>query len=120
MEREARNQSPPGTRPGGALSQRPAGDDAPAYGAGGKLPGGQTYPRRKQALDLLAAWPLCDTEQLRGLMGGVTRRRVNQMLRSLSEHGLIPVDDQQHVLTDEELTYLARRDRASVGQVLDR
>ena len=28
----------------------------------------------KQALDLLAAWPLCDTGQLAGLMGGVTRR----------------------------------------------
>ena len=74
----------------------------------------------KQALDLLAAWPLCDTDQLAGLMGGVTRRRVNQVLRVLAEHGLIRADGQQHVLTDEGLTYLARRDRASVGQVLDR
>ena len=31
----------------------------------------------KDALDLLAAWPLCTTDQLAGLMGGVTRRRVN-------------------------------------------
>ena len=28
----------------------------------------------KEALDLLAAWPLCTTSQLAGLMGGVTRR----------------------------------------------
>ena len=32
----------------------------------------------KDALDLLAAWPLCTREQLAGLMGGVTLRRVNQ------------------------------------------
>ena len=43
----------------------------------------------KQALDLLAAWPLCDTDQLAGLMGGVTRRRANQVLSSLADHGLI-------------------------------
>ena len=74
----------------------------------------------KQALDLLAAWPLCDTNQLAGLMGGVTRRRANQVLRSLAEHGLVRADGESHVLTDEGLTYLARRDRAAVGQVLDR
>ena len=74
----------------------------------------------KQALDLLAAWPLCDTDQLAGLMGGVTRRRANQVIRSLAMHGLIRADGESHVLTDEGLTYLARRDRASVGQVLDR
>ena len=74
----------------------------------------------KQALDLLAAWPLCDTDQLAGLMGGVTRRRANQVLRSLADHGLIRADGSLHVLTDEGLTYLARRDRAAVGQVLDR
>ena len=33
----------------------------------------------KDALDLLAAWPLCTREQLAGLMRGVTLRRVNQM-----------------------------------------
>ena len=74
----------------------------------------------KQALDLLAAWPLCDTGQLAGLMGGVTRRRANQVLRSLAEHGLVRADAELHVLTDEGLTYLARRDRAAVGQVLHR
>ena len=74
----------------------------------------------KQALDLMAAWPLCDTEQLAGLMGGVTRRRANQVLRSLADYGLIRTDGKSLVLTDEGLTYLARRDRASVGQVLDR
>ena len=74
----------------------------------------------KQALDLLAAWPLCTTGQLAGLMGGVTRRRANQVLHSLADHGLIRADGQLHVLTDQGLTWLARRDRASVGQVLDR
>ncbi len=74
----------------------------------------------KQALDLLAAWPLCDTEQLRGLMGGVTRRRANQVIRSLADYGLIRAEGKSHLLTDEGLTWLARRDRASVGQVLDR
>ena len=74
----------------------------------------------KQALDLLAAWPLCDTSQLAGLMGGVTRRRANQVIRSLVMYGLMRADGPRHVLTDEGLKYLARRDRAAVGQVLDR
>ena len=74
----------------------------------------------KDALDLLAAWPLCTREQLAGLMGGVTLRRVNQVLRSLSQHGLVRADSPLHMLTDEGLTYLARRDRAAVGLTLDR
>ena len=74
----------------------------------------------KQALDLLAAWPLCTTDQLAGLMGGVTRRRANQVLRALTDLALIRADGPLHVLTDEGLTYVARRDRAAVGQVLDR
>ncbi len=74
----------------------------------------------KDALDLLAAWPLCTREQLAGLMGGVTLRRVNQVLRSLSQHSLVRADGPLHALTDEGLTYLARRDRAAVGLTLDR
>ena len=74
----------------------------------------------KDALDLLAAWPLCTREQLAGLMGGVTLRRVNQVLRSLSQRGLVRTDEPLHMLTDEGLTYLARRDRAAVGLTLDR
>ena len=74
----------------------------------------------KDALDLLSAWPLCTREQLAGLMGGVTLRRVNQVLRSLSQHGLVRADEPLHMLTDEGLTYLARRDRAAVGLTLDR
>ena len=77
-------------------------------------------PTEKQALDLLAAWPRCDTDQLAGLMGGVTRRRANQVIRSLTQQGLIRAEGESHLLTDEGLTWLARRDRASVGQVLDR
>ncbi len=74
----------------------------------------------RQVLDLLAAWPLCTTDQLAGLMGGVTRRRANQALRSLADHGLARAEGDLHLLTDEGLTWLARRDRAAVGQVLDR
>ena len=74
----------------------------------------------KEPLDLLAAWLLCTTDQLAGLMGGLTRRRANQVLRSLTDLALIRADGDLHVLTDEGLTYLARRDRAAAGQVLDR
>ena len=55
----------------------------------------------KDALDLLSAWPLCTREQLAGLMGGVTLRRVNQVLRSLTQHGLVRTDEPLHMLTDE-------------------
>ena len=74
----------------------------------------------KDALDLLAAWPLCTTDQLAGLMGGVTRRRVNQVLNSLAGHSLVRADGQRHALTDEGLRCLARRDRAAVGPVVGR
>ena len=74
----------------------------------------------KDALDLLAAWPLCTTNQLAGLMGGVTRRRANQVLNSLTSHSLVHADGQRHVLTDEGMRYLARRDRAAVGPVVGR
>ena len=74
----------------------------------------------KDALDLLAPWPLCTREQLAGLMGGVTLRRVNQVLSSLSQRSLVRADGPLHMLTDEGLTYLARRDRAAVGLTLDR
>ena len=69
----------------------------------------------KDALDLLAAWPLCTTDQLAGLMGGVTRRRVNQVLSSLAAHSLVRTEGQRHVLTDDGLRCLARRDRAAIG-----
>ena len=42
------------------------------------------------------------------------------MLRSLSQHGLVRTDEPLHMLSDEGLTYLARRDRAAVGLTLDR
>ena len=74
----------------------------------------------RDALDLLAAWPLCTRGQLAGLMGGVTLRRANQVLRSLSQRSLVRADGPLHMLTDDGLTYLARRDRAAVGLTLDR
>ena len=74
----------------------------------------------KDVLDLLAAWPLCSREQLAGLMGGVTLRRVNQALRPLREHQLVQEEDSRLMLTDRGLTCLARRDRSAVGLTLDR
>ena len=74
----------------------------------------------KDTLDLLAAWPLCTTEQLAGLMGGVTRRRVNQVLRSLANRSLVRSENRRHVLRDDGLRYLARRDRAAVRIALGR
>ena len=74
----------------------------------------------KDVLDLLVAWPRCNREQLAGLMGGVTLRRVNQALRPLREHQLVQEDDSRLMLTDRGLTCLARRDRAAVGLTLDR
>ena len=72
----------------------------------------------KDALDLLAAWPLCTTDQMAGLMGGVTRRRANQALRSLKVRSLVRAEGERHVLTDEGLRCLARRDRAALGPVV--
>ena len=74
----------------------------------------------KEALDLLAAWPLCTTDQLAGLMGGVTRRRANQVLRSLGARSLVNSENQRHVLADDGLRYLARRDRSAVRIALGR
>ena len=74
----------------------------------------------KEALDLLAAWPLSTRKQLAGLMGGVTTHRAGQVLRSLTQRSLVRSDGALHTLTDEGLTYLARRDRAAVGPLLDR
>ena len=74
----------------------------------------------KRMLDLLAAWPLCTTEQLANLMGGLTGRRANQLLRPLRRLGLARREGEGHVLTDEGLAYLARRDRAAVGTALGR
>ena len=74
----------------------------------------------KQVLDLIADWPLCTAEHLAGLMGGVSRRRVNQALLRLRR--LLERDQAGggYVLSDEGLKVLARRDRAAVGPVLDR
>ena len=74
----------------------------------------------KEALDLLAAWPLCTTDQLAGLMGGVTLRRANQVLRSLGTRSLVNTENRRHVLADDGLRYLARRDRVAVRIALGR
>ena len=75
---------------------------------------------QKQALDLLAAWPMCTTEQLTGLMGGVTRRWARHVLQSLTDLSLAQDERGRHVLTDDGLRYLARRDRLAVRMALGR
>ena len=75
---------------------------------------------QKQALDLLAAWPLCTTEQFTGLMGGVTRRWARQVVQSLTELALVRDEHGRHVLTDDGLRHLARRDRLAVRMALGR
>ena len=75
---------------------------------------------QKQALDLLAAWPLCTTEQFTGLMGGVTRRWARQVLQSLADLSLAREERARHLLTDDGLRCLARRDRLAVRMALGR
>ncbi len=75
---------------------------------------------QKQALDLLAAWPLCTTEQFTGLMGGVTRRWAKQVIQSLTDLSLAREERGRHVLTDDGLRCLARRDRLAVRMALGR
>ena len=72
----------------------------------------------KATLDLLAAWPLCTRPQLAGLLGGVTRHRAGQALRSLLRRALVRAEGPRYVLTDDALKYLAHRDRAAVGPTL--
>ena len=80
----------------------------------------QLTAAEKQTLELLSSWPLCTKGKLAGLMGGVTCRRVNQILIFLTNRSLARADGQRHVLTVDGLRYLARRDRASVSMVLGR
>ena len=75
---------------------------------------------QKQALDILAAWPRCTTGRFTGLMGGVTRRWARQALRSLAGLSLVSAAGGRHVLTDDGLRYLARRDRLAVRMALGR
>ena len=74
----------------------------------------------KQVLDLLAGWPFCSAEQLAGLMEGVSKRQADHVLRSLRDQGLVQHEELGYVLSDKGITYLARRDRTSVGPTLDR
>lgn len=53
-------------------------------------------------------------------MGGITRRRANQVIRALREHELPLEEDSRLMLTDRGLTCLARRDGAAVRLILDR
>ena len=74
----------------------------------------------KRVLDLLAGWPFCSVEQLAGLMEGVSKRQANHVLRSLRDQGFVQHEELGYVLSDKGITYLARRDRTSLGPTLDR
>ena len=54
------------------------------------------------------------------MMGGVAARRSNQVLCSLHRRSLVRRDGKAHLLSDEGLTTLARRDRAADGPAHDR
>ena len=57
------------------------------HGAGGKAPWPSNSPARQSRP--WTCWPpglSAPPDQLAGLMGGVTRRRANQVLRALTEH----------------------------------
>ena len=68
----------------------------------------------KATLDLLAAWPLCIRQHLVGLLGGVSRHRAGQALRSLLRRALVRADGPRYVLTDDALKYLGHRGRADL------
>ena len=53
-------------------------------------------------------------------MGGVTRRWAKQVIQSLTDLSLAREEQGRHVLTDDGLRFLARRDRLAVGMALGR
>ncbi|MCY3570532.1 MAG: MarR family winged helix-turn-helix transcriptional regulator [Chloroflexi bacterium] len=80
-------------------------------------------PSEKRALDLIADWPWIRADHLAALLG-VSRTRLRQLLRRAGEFGLIvrPIiaGRLRLALSDRGLALLARRDRASVGELRKR
>ena len=72
----------------------------------------------KRTLDLIGDWPWLRPDHLASLLG-VGRRRLSQLLSRLDELGLIvrftKAGSPRLALSDRGLTYVARRDRTSVG-----
>ncbi|MCY4614996.1 MAG: replication-relaxation family protein, partial [Chloroflexi bacterium] len=74
-------------------------------------------PAEKRALDLLADWPWLSPEHLQALLG-VSRARTAQVTSALRDRGLaarVPAANGRLVLTERGLTFIARRDRTSIG-----
>ena len=72
----------------------------------------------KRVIDLVAAWPLATTEQIAGLLGGISTERASQILITLVRRGMVcRLDGRRHVLDLRGLRYIAGRDRASVGGI---
>ena len=87
-----------------------------------RLATGETPPNPESLYisHLRASMPEPSKQQLAAFMGGVSRRRVNLVLRSLNRQSLVKADGKRYILTDDGLRYLARRDRTSVNMVLRR
>lgn len=80
-------------------------------------------PSEKRCLDLIGDWPWLRLEHLAGLLG-VSRTRLRQLLRRAGGLGLLirPIlaGRARLALSDRGLAFLARRDRASVGDLRKR
>ncbi len=80
-------------------------------------------PSEKRALDLIADWPWIRADHLAALLG-VSRTRLRQLLRRAGEFGLIvrPIiaGRLRLALSGRGLAFVARRDRASVGEMRKR
>ena len=80
-------------------------------------------PSEKRCLDLIGDWPWLRLDHLAALLG-VSRVRLRGLLRRASEWGLIVranlAGRTRLALSDRGLAVLARRDRASVGEMRKR
>ncbi len=80
-------------------------------------------PSEKRALDLIGDWPWIRADHVAALLG-VGRKRLRQLLRRAGEWGLLvrPIlaGRPRLALSDRGLALLARRDRASVGELRKR
>ncbi len=87
------------------------------------MPAALLGPSEKRCLDLIGDWPWLRLDHLAALLG-VSRVRLRGLLRRASEWGLIVRADlaarPRLALSERGLAILARRDRASVGELRKR